>query len=217
MFYDADKADHGLPYNPFKALVAPRPIGWISTLDTDGVANLAPYSFYNAVASDPPYVMFCIGGLNDERPVKDSMANAEATGEFVVNLVAEAQAKAMNQSANWVGSEVDEFALAGLEKESSVMVSAPRVKDAPAHLECTYYRTINLPCTTPGYLNKLVIGKVVGIHIDDAVIDDRGMVDVLRYHPVARMGYLDYAKVDKLMNLEKVTSKKEGIPRRGAV
>jgi flavin reductase (DIM6/NTAB) family NADH-FMN oxidoreductase RutF len=215
MFYDADKADHGLPYNPFKALVTPRPIGWISTLDTDGVPNLAPYSFYNAVASDPPFVMFCTGGLNDKRPRKDSMANAEDTGEFVVNLVGEAQAEAMNQSATWVGPEVDEFDLAGLEKEPSVMVKAPRVKGAPAHLECTYHQTIHLPCNTPGYENNIVIGKVVGIHIDDSVLDDRGMVDVLRYRPVARMGYLDYAKVDALMNLDKVTMKNDG-PKRAA-
>ncbi|MEX2643244.1 MAG: flavin reductase family protein [Acetobacterales bacterium] len=215
MFYDPDKADHGLPWNPFKALVTPRPIGWISTVDAEGVANLAPYSFYNAVASDPPYVMFCIGGLNDKRPRKDSLTNAEATGEFVVNIVGLAHADAMNRSAEWVGSEVDEFELVGLEKEPSVRVKAPRVKGAPAHLECTYHQTVTLPCTTPGYVNSIVIGKVVGIHIDDSVIDERGAVDVLRYRPVARMGYLDYAKIDELMNIEKVTTRKEG-PRYAA-
>ncbi len=215
MYYDAEKGDHGLPYNPFKALVVPRPIGWISTLDEDGVANLAPYSFFNAAAFDPPYVMFCSGGQNPERPHKDSARNAEASGEFVVNVVGLAQAEQMNQTARWVASDVDEFALVGLEKEPSVAVNAPRVKGAPAHLECRHHQTIRLPSNTPGYDNLVVMGKVVGIHIDDSVITDEGLVDPLRYNPVARMGYLDYLAVESLINLEKVTERNEG-PARAA-
>lgn len=215
MYYDAEKGDHGLPYNPFKALVVPRPIGWISTLGADGVANLAPYSFFNAAAFDPPFVMFCSGGQNDERPHKDSAHNAETTGEFVVNVVGMAQAEKMNQSARWVAPDVDEFALVGLEKAASVAVRVPRVKDAPAHLECRHHQTVRLPSNTPGHDNLMIIGKVVGIHIDDAVINADGLVDPLRYNPVARMGYLDYLAVDTLINLEKVTERNEGPSRAG--
>ncbi|TVR07577.1 MAG: flavin reductase family protein [Salinarimonadaceae bacterium] len=203
MYYDPILENHGMRYNPFKALVTPRPIGWISTLDKSGNANLAPYSFFNAVAADPPYVVFGVGGHNEERPRKDSAVNAEETGEFVVNIVGLAHADQMNRTAHWVDPGVDEFEFAGLEKEPSVKVAVPRVKGAPAHLECIYDRTVLLPSRIDGFPNSVVFGRVVGVHIDDSVINEDGRVDVLLYRPVARMGYLDYTSIGQLIQLEK--------------
>lgn len=214
MYYDPIINDHGMRYNPFKALVTPRPIGWISTVDSEGIANLAPYSFFNAVAADPPFVVFGLGGFDENRPRKDSAVNAETSGEFVVNIVGIEQVDQMNKSAQWVGREVDEFEIAGLEKEASVKVKAPRVKGAPAHLECEYHQTVFLPSRNKGYSNSVVFGRVIGVNIDDSVISEEGMVDVLRYRPVARMGYLDYTSIDHLMQLTKYTLRDDGPKRR---
>lgn len=190
MFYDAVENSHGLKYDPFKALVAPRPVGWISSLGPDGVANLAPYSFFNAVANRPNFVIFSSTGR------KDSVSNIEATGEFVCNLATWDLREAMNASSAQVDTGVDEFELAGLEKAPSRLVKPPRVAASPVALECTYYQTVELPPT--GDMQNLVcFGQVVGIHIDDDVIVD-GMVDVTRYKPIARLGYNDYAVVDEL-------------------
>lgn len=195
MFYEPKKNDHGLPHGPFKALVAPRPIGWISTLGSDGVANLAPYSFFNGVSDDPPVVMFSSAGI------KDSLSNAEATGEFVCNIVSYALRDAMNASSADVGAGVDEFELAGLQKAACRMVRAPRVADAPAALECRTIKIVDLPGQDgqPNFY-RVVFGLVVGIHIaDDALVD--GLVDAKRLNQLARLGYHDYSAVDKVFSL----------------
>ncbi|QPC41292.1 flavin reductase family protein [Kaustia mangrovi] len=199
MFYDALKNDHGLPHDPFKALVVPRPIGWISSLAPDGTVNLAPYSFFNAMATDPHYVLFGSGGR------KDSQRNIEETGEFVCNLATWDLREEMNRSSAAVRPDVDEIALAGLTPAPCARVRPPRVKEAPAALECVYDRTITLegaegPDGHHPY--AIVLGKVVGIHIDDSYIRN-GLVDTAAMKPIARCGYMDYAVVTELFQMRR--------------
>jgi flavin reductase (DIM6/NTAB) family NADH-FMN oxidoreductase RutF len=192
MFYDALKADHGLPYDPTNALVSPRPIGWISSLSKDGVRNLAPYSYFNLVASRPPIVVFGSGY------VKDSQRNIEETGEFVCNIANWELREAVNASSVQAPPEIDEFDLVGLEAAESTLVRPPRVKRALAALECKYVRTIELPSATDEpHFFSMVIGRVVGVYIDESVIRD-GIVDVTRIQPIARLGYQDFAVVDQV-------------------
>lgn len=187
MFYDAIREDHGLPHSPFKALVAPRPIGWISTRSPEGVDNLAPYSFFNAVASRPDMVMFSSAGR------KDSLANIEATGEFVCNYVSAGFRDAMNASSAGMPAEVSEFGLSGLEPEESTLVSAPRIKGVAAALECRSTEILELKDLEGRSSDHfMVIGQVVGIYIDDAYITD-GRFDIEKASPLTRLGYMDYA------------------------
>ncbi|MBM3546823.1 MAG: flavin reductase family protein [Alphaproteobacteria bacterium] len=202
MFYQPALRDHGLPHDPFKALVAPRPIGWISSIDAEGRPNLAPYSFYNAVAYDPPVVVFGSTMRPRQNVRKDSHANIEATGEFVVNLATDALRDAMNASSASLPPGGDEFAHAGLATAPSRMVKPPRVAASPAALECRYLRTVELPCDAPGRVNYAVFGQVVGIHIDDSLIVD-GRVDILRCRPLARLGYMDYTVVDNVFAMDR--------------
>jgi flavin reductase (DIM6/NTAB) family NADH-FMN oxidoreductase RutF len=140
MFYEPDKDDHGLRYNPYKSIVVPRPIGWISTISTEGIANLAPYSQFNNLAYDPPYVMFSAASFPETGRRKDSAKNAADTGEFVVNMATYELRKAVNITSRFVPPEVDEAALAGLEMIPSRLVKPPRVKASPVHLECNFTR-----------------------------------------------------------------------------
>lgn len=197
MFYDAVANTHGLKWDPFKAVVAPRPIGWISTLGKNGVVNLAPYSFFNAVSTDPHFVMFSSGGR------KDSQRNAEETGEFVCSLATYDLREAMNRTSQHVGPEVDEMALAGLTPAPSKLVAPPRVAESPVAFECRYWRTIDLPGPDGGPgTHAIVLGQVVGVHIDDAVIvGDK--VDVTKVKPIARLGYGDYAVIDQVFELSR--------------
>ncbi|MSP49907.1 MAG: flavin reductase family protein [Alphaproteobacteria bacterium] len=202
MFYQPALRDHGLRHDPFKALVAPRPIGWISSLDAEGRANLAPYSFYNAMAADPPVVAFGTTMRPRESVHKDSHANIEATGEFVVNLATEALREQMNASSASLPAGADEFAHAGLETAPSRLVKPPRVAASPVALECRHLTTVELPCDTPGRANYAVFGRVVGIHIDDALVVD-GRVDILLSRPLARLGYMDYTVVDNVFAMDR--------------
>ncbi len=190
MFYDAVINQHGLRHDPFKALIVPRPIGWISSISSAGVCNLAPYSFFNAVSEKPAYVVFGSAGI------KDSLANIEETGEFVCSLATHELREHMNLSSAAVPRGVDEFGVAGLTAAPSRLVKPPRVKEAPAAFECRHWKTIQLPPAVPGGRsgNYLVIGLVVGIHIDDCYVRD-GFVDTGAMHPIARLGYMDYATV----------------------
>ncbi len=201
MFYEPAARDRRLlPHNPFKALVAPRPIGWISTLARDGTANLAPYSFFNAISDDPPMVMFASGGGETPDRRKDSHRNAEETGEFVANIVPYALREAMSASSTTMPAAVDEFAFAHVAAAPSVMVRAPRVRDAAASLECRTHQVLRLPSDDPDRQNVMVIGLVIGIHItDDAIVD--GRVDVRRYRPLARLGYFDYTSVESVFSM----------------
>ncbi|WP_108683393.1 flavin reductase family protein [Methyloceanibacter sp. wino2] len=195
MFYDAVSNSHGLTRDPFMALVSPRPIGWISTLDAEGVVNLAPYSFFNAVSTNPHFVMFSSGGR------KDSQRNAEETGEFVCSLATYDLRDAMNRTSKHVEPHVDEMVLAGLSPAPSTIVAPPRVAESPVAFECKYWRTIDLPGVDGGPGNHaIVLGQVVGIHIDDDALVD-GRVDVTKLRPIARLGYQDYAVIDEVFEL----------------
>ena len=184
MHYDANTRDHGLAHDPFKALVAPRPIGWIATLGPDGVPNLAPYSFFNAVSDRPPFVMFSSAGH------KDSLRNVLATGEFSCSMANWDLRDAMNLSSAAVAPGVDEFALAGLSAAASRFIKAPRVAQAPAALECRLWKTLELPSAGTSTTYTLVFGQVVGIYIDDRYIA-LGQVQTAMMRPIARMGYMD--------------------------
>lgn len=190
MFYETTDNKHGLKHDPYKALAVPRPIGWISSVSSAGVCNLAPYSFFNAVSEKPHYVVFGSAGR------KDSLTYIEETGDFVCNLATYDLREHMNTSSATVPRGVDEFPLAGLTAIKSTIVKAPRVKEALAAFECKHWQTIHLPPATPeGKSNAyLVIGRVVGIHIDDRYIKD-GLVDTGAMKPIARLGYMDYASV----------------------
>ena len=196
MFYNTDENNHGLKHNPFKALVAPRPIGWISTISGEGAINLAPYSFFNGVSDVPPFVMFSSAGH------KDSLRNIEETDEFVCSLATYALKDQMNMTSADVGPEIDEMELAGLTPAPSTLVKPPRVAESPVALECTHYKTIPLPKSDKtaheGY--NVVIGRVVGIHLDESVITD-GLVDMTKLRPIARLGYMDYTVVDSVFSM----------------
>ena len=209
MFYRPGEP-HGLPYNPFNALVVPRPIGWISSLDAAGRANLAPYSFFNAVAYVPPQVIFAGTGPHAAGGLKDSVANIEATSAFVCNLATEELARAMNLSSVAAPREIDEFELAGLTKAPSAVVAPPRVAESPAHLECELVRVVELETTDPvAAPYRLVIGRVVGIHINDAVMTD-GRIDYAKLKPLARLGYMDYAAVREVFAMNRPAWPVEG-------
>ena len=187
-FYEPSKG-HNLPHDPFKAIVAPRPIGWISTCDAEGRVNLAPYSFFNAVCDRPPMVMFSSGGW------KDTVANIQARGEFVCNLVTRALAEKMNLTSAALPPEVNEFEFAGLAAAPSRVVSPPRVAEAPAALECRLVEIVRLHELGGEKLDHYVtIGQVVGVHIDRAYLKD-GLFDLLATHPIQRAGYTaDYTE-----------------------
>lgn len=192
----AHKAE-GLAHNPFKALVAPRPIGWISSLDAEGRANLAPYSFFNAVDDDPPIVMFSSSGW------KHTVANVEATGEFVCNLASAHLQSEMNISSAQVPAGVDEFELAGLEKAPSRLVRVPRVAAARAALECRLLRIVELTDLAGQACDaRVVFGQVVGIHIDDAMVSN-GRVDMSRLQLLARLGYKDYSVTSEVFEMDR--------------
>lgn len=188
MFYEPILG-HGLPHDPFKAIVAPRPIGWISTVDARGAPNLAPYSFFNGVCDQPPMVMFSSAGR------KDSVRNAEATGEFVCNLATHALREEMNASSAMVAHGVDEFALARLKTAPCRAVRAPRVAASPAALECKVTSVTDLKDLHGASTNRfVVIGQVVGVHIDEAYLVD-GLFDLAKAGALSRCGYMDYASV----------------------
>ncbi len=196
-FYDAVENNHGLKHDPYKAIVAPRPIGWISSLSEHGSPNLAPYSFFNGVNENPHIVMFSSTGR------KDSVENIEATGEFVCNLATWDLREQMNTSSAMVPSGVNEFALAGLTEAPCKIVKVPRVGESPIAMECKYLQTIRPKDLSGTELDSYVIfGQVVGIHIDEACIED-GMIDLLRIRPISRLGYMDYAVVDNLFSLSR--------------
>jgi flavin reductase (DIM6/NTAB) family NADH-FMN oxidoreductase RutF len=188
-FYEPSTG-HGLPHDPFKAIVAPRPIGWISTRDCEGRVNLAPYSFFNAVCDRPPMVMFSSSGW------KDTVANISATGEFVCNFVTRPLAERMNQTSAALPPDINEFEFAKLSATSCRIVKPPRVAESPAALECKLVQIVELHGADGAALNQyLTIGEVVGVHIDRAYLKE-GLFDLLATHPIQRAGYAaDYTEV----------------------
>lgn len=198
MFYRPEDG-HGLPHNPFNAIVTPRPIGWISTKGADGALNLAPYSFFNAVAYVPPQVMFASTSAKDDCDgTKDSMANIRDTGVFCVNVVEYAMRDAMNQTSGPWPRETDEFALAGLQPEPCQTIDCARVAGAPAALECKLTQIVQLP----GAANFVAFGEVTGVHLRDDCLRD-GIFDVTTFQPLARGGYQDYSVVREVFSLSR--------------
>lgn len=196
MFYRPEDG-HGLPHNPFNAIVTPRPIGWIATRAADGSENLAPYSFFNAVAYVPPQVMFASTSAKPDRDgTKDSVANIRDTGVFCVNIVEYAMREVMNQTSGAWDRDVDEFELTGIERAECETIACSRVAGAPASLECRLTKIVELP----GEANFTVFGEVTGIHMRDDCLKD-GIFDVLRFNPLARMGYRDYTVVREKFSL----------------
>jgi flavin reductase (DIM6/NTAB) family NADH-FMN oxidoreductase RutF len=186
MFYEVAKRNHGLPYDPFKALVAPRPIGWITAMSAKGEINLSPYSFFNAVSDTPPMVAFSSAGR------KDALTFIEETGEFVCNLATWDLREAMNETSAPLVRGENEMAHAGLTPAPSLLVKPPRVAEAPAAIECKYLQTVPLrPLSGTEPCNFLVVGEVVGVHINDAFIV-AGLVDTAAMRPIMRAGYRDY-------------------------
>ncbi len=192
-FYEP-RDGHRLPHDPLNAMVAPRPIGWISTVSADGVRNIAPYSFFNLINYAPPLIAFSSVGR------KDSVANVEATGEFVWNLATRDLAEAMNATSAMVPAEVDEFALAGLETLPSRLVAPERVAASPVAFECRLTQLIRLTDRHGEELDQyLVIGEAVGVHIDTAMLED-GVYQTARARPIMRGGgpadYFDVTEVN---------------------
>jgi flavin reductase (DIM6/NTAB) family NADH-FMN oxidoreductase RutF len=198
MFYRPQDG-HGLPHNPYNAIITPRPIGWISTRGATGADNLAPYSFFNGVAYEPPQVMFSSTSAKPDRyDTKDTVANIRETGVFAVNIVEYAARDAMNRTSGLWSKETDEFIDAGIAKAECATIPCARVADGPAVLECTLTQILRLP----GAANFAVFGTVTGIHIRDDILVD-GLIDPLRYNPLARMGYRDYTTVREVFTLKR--------------
>ena len=203
MFYEP-KNGHGLPHNPFNAIISPRPIAWVSSRSADGVENLAPYSFFNAVAYVPPQVMFANTGRKPDQPGggKDTVANIIATGEFCINIVETAALHAMNTSSQGFDKSVNEFTASGVEPAPCHTINCARVAHAPAALECKLTQVVTLP----GDANLAVFGEVTGIHMrDDCVVD--GLFDVTKFKPLARMGYRDYTTAGHVFELARPDDK----------
>ncbi|WBU63202.1 flavin reductase family protein [Paracoccus aerodenitrificans] len=197
MFYRPENG-HGLPHNPFNAIVAPRPIGWISTRGEDG-DNLAPYSFFNAVAYLPPQVMFASTSSKDDRPgTKDSVAHIAETGVFCVNIASAALKDQMNASSAPLPAGKSEFETAGIAAAECDSIDCPRVAAAPANLECRMTRILRLP----GEANWLVLGVVTGVHLRDDCVRD-GRFDLREEGWLTRMGYRDYAAIHELFEMER--------------
>ena len=195
MFYEPKKKDHGLPKNPFNSLVIPRPIGWISSVDSNGLVNLAPYSFFNAICYRPPTVMFASGAGEADDGNKDSLRNVEMTGEFVCNIVTWDTRERMNRTSATLDKDVDEMAMVGLTPMPSRLVAPPRVAETPVHLECKHINSIEIPHWGDADRYVLVLGEVIGIHIRDDLITKEGLIDVARMRPIGRLGYNDYTEV----------------------
>lgn len=198
MFYRPE-VGHGLPHNPFNAIVTPRPIGWISSRAADGTENLAPYSFFNAVAYVPPQVMFAsTGSKEDQAQGKDSVANIIETGVFCVNIVEYAMRDAMNVTSGGYARSVDEFEHAAIARAECETIPCSRVAEAPANLECKLTQVVHLP----GEANITVFGEVTGIHMRDDCLRD-GMFDITSFQPLARLGYRDYSHVRDVFSLKR--------------
>lgn len=197
MFYDTETNAHGMAHDPFKAIVAPRPIGWIGTRGRDGTRNLSPYSFFNAVGDRPKMVMFSSSGR------KDSLRNVEETGVFTASFVSRTLMDRMNESSAAVAYETDEFELAGLTPAPGRIVDAPFVGEAVAALECRVTKVLTLPDMDGNDTSShAVFGQVVGIHIADELIRN-GRFDLAVADPIMRLGYMDYAGMGPVFELKR--------------
>jgi flavin reductase (DIM6/NTAB) family NADH-FMN oxidoreductase RutF len=201
MYYETRKNNHGLAHNPFKSCVIPRPIGWISSCDESGLVNLAPYSYFNAIADSPPMVMFS-ATKRSNGDQKDTLRNVERTKEFVVNIATWDLRHAVNLSSAEFEPDVSEVTAAQLSTLPSIQIKPPRIAGSPIHLECIYHQSIQLPSTEEKHQNCMVLGEVVGIHIDDSVIKE-GKIDVTLFKAIARLGYMEYAAITEIFSMQR--------------
>ena len=200
MFYEPKK---GLPFDiaPFKSLIFPRPIGWISSVNKKGIANLAPYSYFNAVTDEPPQIMFCSNGGSSHYKYKDSLSNILSTKEFVVNFATSSTRNQMNNSSKDFKPNEDEFILSKLKKKKSKLVKSPSVKESPVNLEFTLVKKIKLKSNSKK-ISTMIIGEVIGIFIKDKFIKNN-RVDSVSMSYIARMGYSEYTTVTSKFNLKR--------------
>ena len=203
MFYETKTNNHGLKHNPFKSCIIPRPIAWITTISNDGIDNCAPYSFFNGVSSDPPMVMFANNGpAIDGSGPRDTFSNIKENQEFVINISTFNTKDKMNKTSARLCRNVSEIEFASLETLDSRLVKPKRLKESPINMECTLYKIIDLPGITEDNYNGILIGKVIGIHINDEYIKD-GKVDVKKIKPLARLGYFDYSVIDDFFSIKR--------------
>lgn len=200
MHYDPRHDKNPLPYDPFKSCTVPRPIGWLSSVSNDGVANLAPYSQWQNLTFDPPLVMFAANGYPDGRR-KDTVLNAETTGWFVWNMATWDLRESVNLSAQAFEPDVDEFEKAGVTKAECIDACAPRVAESPCHFECRYLSSQRLPGNSNVGNVDVVFAEVVRIHVQDDVVTSDGKIDIAKVKPIARMGYYDYAVIDNVFEM----------------
>ena len=207
MFYEINKNNHGLKYNPFKSCIIPRPIAWITTVSEDGVDNCAPYSFFNGVASEPPMVMFANNGpAPSKRGPKDTFSNIRNNKEFVVNISTYDSKEKMNQTCAPLESEKSEIDFASLETKTSKLIKPKSLKISPINMECILYKVIDLPVINDSDYNGIILGEVIGISIEDDYIKD-GKVDIKKLKPIARLGYMDYSVVDNIFEMNRPRNK----------
>ena len=200
MFYEPKK---GVPFkiDPFKSLIFPRPIGWISSVNKNGVANLAPYSYFNAVTDEPPQIMFCSNGSSTHGKYKDSLSNILHTKEFVVNFVTTVTRNQMNISSRDFKPDEDEFLLSNLKKKKSKLVKAPSVRDSPVNLECKLVKIIKLQSNSDK-TSTMVVGEVIGVYIKNKFIKNN-RIDSVSMKYIARMGYSEYTTISSKFNLKR--------------
>ncbi len=200
MFYEPKK---GVPFkiDPFKSLIFPRPIGWISSVNKNGVANLAPYSYFNAVTDEPPQIMFCSNGSSTHGKYKDSLSNILHTKEFVVNFVTTFTRNQMNISSRDFKPDEDEFLLSNLKKKKSKLVKAPSVWESPVNLECKLVKIIKLQSNSDK-TSTMVVGEVIGVYIKNKFIKNN-RVDSVSMKYIARMGYSEYTTISSKFNLKR--------------
>ena len=200
MHFDPRNDKCPLPYSPFKSCTVPRPIGWLSTISSKGVVNLAPYSQWQNLTFDPPMVMFAANQLSSgER--KHTVVNAEETGWFVWNMATYNLREAVNISAMELPADINEFERAGVTQISSIDAPCPRVKESPAHFECRYMSTHRLRGNSSHGWVEVVYGEVVRIHVNDDVVTPDGKLDIPRIKPLARLGYYDYTAVTDVFEM----------------
>ena len=219
MFFEPDKNDHGLPYNPIKACVVPRPVGWITTINGDGLVNAAPFSFFNALSYDPPFCLFSAGAHVDDEEDKDTIANVKANGEFVYNMAIWDQREQMNETGFIIDRGVSELSETNLEGMPSRLIAPPRIKGSPVHFECRLHEIVILPGNSKVATHNVVFGRVVGVHIADEAITEDGIFDVASLRPISRLGYKDYAWTDHnvTFQMEKRTPEEQiGRPQQAA-
>jgi len=200
MFYEVTEKNDWLTH--FKSLIVPRPIGWISSKNNDGQINLAPYSFFNAIATIPPMVVIGPGGYSKSGNNKDTLLNIKNNPEFVCNFVSWDVKDIMNESSYSFDNNESEIEKLNIETENSTMVSIPRVKLSPAHFECTLFKIIDLPSDSKGNPNHLIIGNIIGINISDKIIKNN-RIDIGELKPISRMGYDEYALINTIFSMKR--------------